>query len=706
VSTIAASYSRYSSDLQDSSSISQQQRKCRERAAQDGNTIPPDLEFADEAVSGTKRNRAGLNAMLAAAGAGRFGTIYFESLSRLARESVLTMPMLKELVYVHRVRIVSVSEGIDSSQNNWDLLANFMAWVHEQYLKGLRAAVLRGQEEAVLNDWSVGDWCFGYGSEPIAGSEKGRRGRLPRPRMRVIINEGHARWVRQIFHWFVEEKRPLDWITRELTRQNAPKDHRSTKQGWHHDYVKRVLRNTKYIGIWPWGRKTNVRNPLTGDIMQEERPIEEAAKMMRERPHLRIIDDATFCKAQALLDEYETKWQSVRADNGRLHGSMPDSHSARHLLQGLLRCASCGSTFQVSGAHGNYLGCGGYRRGLCSCKTRLPRQRAEVHLLAAISSRIFAQPEWLDLVVQEARRAWEQRQQQEPIERIDVERKLAGIDQMISRLIDAIECGDGEVDELNERVRQRRREKRQLEQQVACLRSSSDTAKEPPTREWVEAKLQHLHEVMRAGGSEANAVLRQLVGGQVMVEEATTPGRKRRHLVLRFTLSSKTLLADTGKSMVQSTDATPLTSEEVVVAIREEPPWVALAEEVKKRFDQGLEYDRIAEELQCHRTWVPKALAYWHQQRGLPVPDGRQLRARLQRPNAAAKLADDAKALWDEDLPMQEIAVRLGCDRDTVAAAIRCWFESRGLAVPDGRHRRKDLRLRRESQQISIGPIP
>ena len=62
-------------------------------------------------------------------------------ISQLA-ESVITMPMLKELVYVHRVRIVSVTEGIDSSQNNWDLLANFMSWVHEQYLKVLREAVL------------------------------------------------------------------------------------------------------------------------------------------------------------------------------------------------------------------------------------------------------------------------------------------------------------------------------------------------------------------------------------------------------------------------------------------------------------------------------------------------------------------------------------------------------------------------------------
>src|SRR5260221_106865 len=104
--------------------------------------------------------------------------------------------------------------------------------------------------------------------EPIPWTELGRRGRHARPRMRVIINAEHAGWVRHIFIWFVVEDRSMDWIARELSRLNAPKDHRSTTAGWHHDYVRRVLRNEKYIGIWPWGRLTNVRNPLTGQIIQ------------------------------------------------------------------------------------------------------------------------------------------------------------------------------------------------------------------------------------------------------------------------------------------------------------------------------------------------------------------------------------------------------------------------------------------------------
>ena len=138
-------------------SIDQQQRKCKEKAALNGHEILSDLEFADEATSGTKKDREGLNAMLGAAKQGRFGTLYFDSLSRAAHEFVISAPMLKELVYLHHVRITSVSEGIDSEQGNWEILAIVRSWMHGEYLKTLRAAVLRGQEEAVLNDWSVGD---------------------------------------------------------------------------------------------------------------------------------------------------------------------------------------------------------------------------------------------------------------------------------------------------------------------------------------------------------------------------------------------------------------------------------------------------------------------------------------------------------------------------------------------------------------------
>jgi site-specific DNA recombinase len=695
---VGASYSRYSSDLQDDSSIDQQQRKCRDKAAQDKVPVDRALEFADAAVSGTKLRRDGLDALLAAAHAGRFTDLYFDSLSRLARESVITMPMLKDLVYNCRVRIVSVSEGIDSGQANWEMQASFLAWMHEQFLKALRAAVLRGQEHAVLNDWSTGDWCFGYASEPIPGSEAGRRGRFPRPRMRVIINPDHAAWVKQIFQWFVVDGWKIDRITRELTRLNAPKDHRSTKPGWHHDYVKRALRNEKYVGVWPWGKNTNCRDPLTGQVYQEGRPVEEVAKWTRLRPNLRIVDDDVFAAAQVILDANEEKWAAAHGEKGRFTGPRPEPAAARHLLQGLVVCGACGGTFQVCGANGRYLSCARAKRGLCEVGTWLPRALAEERLLAVVEDHLRADRAWLEAVYQEAAGAWADDRRRAPAEADDLARQIAADRQAEQRIMDAIELGrsgtDGPFDlaEWNDRLRKRVLGRRQKEQALAALRPAGPEAGEaegPPTREWVGEQLGRLPEVLRGGGEDANAALRRLTGGGVVVREAAVPGRKRMHLVGTFTLRVRGVVGAepaAGGRPAPDDGGVP-----VEVPFRDAPPWAALAQRVKDAIDAGTAYERVAEDLKCPPHWVAKALAWWHADRGLPAPDGRALRARLARPPEAAATDARVMELWATGLPMQEIAAAAGVCRDTVTAVVRRWHEARGLAVPDGRHRRREL---------------
>jgi hypothetical protein len=116
----------------------------------------------------------------------------------------------------------------------------------------------------------------------------------------------------------------------------------------------------------------------------------------------------------------------------------------------------------VGGAHGRYLGCACYKRGLCPCKTWLPRKLAEVALLGTVGDRIFRQPEWLEAVTLEARRAWEEGRRRQPTALGEVERKLSVVEQSIERLVDAFERAAGDADELSERLLLRQAEKRQL----------------------------------------------------------------------------------------------------------------------------------------------------------------------------------------------------------------------------------------------------
>jgi DNA invertase Pin-like site-specific DNA recombinase len=206
---VGASYSRYSSDQQDSKSIADQQRECRNKAAKEPLEIASDLEFYDEAVSGTKPSRDGFDQMMQAAKQGAFNVLFLYDVGRLARESVISMPTLKLLVYVHKVRVISVTEGLDTAQEGWEVLATILCLHHERYLFYLAKNVFRGQEGNVLDGLSVGDHCFGYDSVPIEGPPKRRRGRNARPEKKYVIIETEADWVRRIFFWLVRDLRPI-----------------------------------------------------------------------------------------------------------------------------------------------------------------------------------------------------------------------------------------------------------------------------------------------------------------------------------------------------------------------------------------------------------------------------------------------------------------------------------------------------------------
>jgi DNA invertase Pin-like site-specific DNA recombinase len=692
-----ASYSRFSSDLQREESITDQQRKCAEKAASEGLTIAPELEFSDEAVSGTKRHRAGLDAMLAAAEAGKFKTILFHSLSRLARETVITLPLLKHLVYNLRVRIISVTEGIDSNNTAWELIAHVVSIVNEQYIRDLAANVLRGQEGAVLAGLSVGDYCLGYTSVPVPGSEQTRRGRGAKPRKMYIVDPQTAPWVARIFYWFVRERRSLRWIARELNRLAAPKDHRSRKPKWLHQYLPRLLRNRKYIGWWAWGRMANVRDPLSGKIRQEERSPEECEKWLRHLPHLQIIDNETFEQAQRLLKKNDDRSATGRRPDGKLSGSRRGSGAEypRHMLAGLVQCGRCNSTFYVGGANGKYLFCPNYGAGTCDCQTQLRRDRAETMILERIGKQILANQGWRQAVLEETLKAWNRREAHIPTELSAAKKALAEVEQRISNLLDRIETGQGGP-ELEERLAQRRAEKLRLTEDVQRLVRADAERKPQPTVAWVDEGLARLGETLSGGNPAAAHALQALVGGRIVVNEIRQPGRQRHYLQGRLTIQVAAvvqgLLGCEGGSVVV---VEPARTEEIVIDFREPAQYETESEEAWTLYQKGMLMAEIGTRLGRLKSYVTKLIRHACAVRNLEFLDGRRRRSTLAAkhrvPPKYQAIADEVLRRYDAGQLECEIAIELGCDAATVKKALDEAYAARGEKTPDGRSRRKSL---------------
>lgn len=701
----ASSYARYSSESQDDRSIADQQRKCRDRAAGDGHEILPTLEFADEAISGAKHQRAGFDAMMAAARSGRIKVIYFESLSRLARDCVLTLQTLRELVYVVKVRIVSLHEGIDSATgDSWELIAAIVGIQNEQFLRSLAKFVLRGQEGVVLDQLCVGDYCFGYGSEPITGSEKQRRGRNPKPKKRYIINLDHATWVVRIFHWYAVEGRSLRWIAAELNQLGAPKDHRASTPHWYPQLVSGLLKNAKYVGLWPWGQSKNVRDPMTGKVRQEKRSFAETDHWLRHFPELRIIDDETFAKAQNRLQASAAAvaMRKVKDAEGRpkkvLAGSTKQAAETRprHLLAGLIECGHCGRRLNVGGGSGKYLFCPGYRMGVCSCKTLLQRDRAELMIVNAIGAQILEDQTLTDIVLNASRRAWEKLERQRPSEHAATQKALQDVENRIGRLVD--QCEREDVPELSRRLQERRAERRALQEKLQRLQDATGQRSTPPDEQSIRAQLANLRELLSGATPAAAIALRNLVGGRILVREIKREAKKRHFLRGQLRVQFRDYMTILGANV----DGARQTFGEKVITLDfwEPVPFEKLADAVKDDFDANLTFKEIGAKHGCSKQLASRAFAHWHHARNLPVPDARGQRSRLRQPRQVDDvLQAQAMELWRQDLLLKEIAETLGRRRDVIQAVVAAWHQERGLRLPDGRARRREIRRRREQHQ-------
>lgn len=700
----AATYSRFSSDQQDETSIAQQQRACHEAAKRNGHQIGEHFDFRDDAVSGTKRDRGGLKALLDAAAAGLIAVLYVFSLSRLARESVISLPLLKQLVYNDRVRVISVTEGIDSDREGWDLIAHFASIQHERFIAELSKQVLRGQCDNIARMLSVGDHCFGFKSVPAPDfvvPAVPRRG-LKIPKV-YAIDTVEAQWVDHIFKWFVVERRSIRWIVAELNRLHAPKDHRSTTPTWKHGYVVRLLANRKYIGIWPWGERKNRRDPLTGRVTQEPRSTEEASQWTRSFPHLALVSEEVFRQAQLLLKENEDKHAAPRGEKGKFRGSRrgPDARSPKHLLSGLLECGHCGRRLYAGGTGGKYYFCPGYREGNCSCQTTVPRERAARLLLNVVRDKMLANSQWLDSVWQHTLVAWRRLQQTLPGEIAAVEQSLTDVDRKIKHLLDLAENG-GADSGIMERLAARRKQQTDLRRTIEQLHAKQPRLTDEPTREWMVTQVEQLATTLNKTDPSAAFALRNLSGGRIIVEQVQRHGKKRHYLIAKVALRISSVIAAVDPALQdacadqQSTDVVVELCDTIVDS---------RVEEAKQLFDEGLLAKEIAQRMGCGKSTVTKLLQQWSVQHGQPLEDGRRRRWKVKSAPVPffQQIAGRVMELHHTNVLLGEIAEELDCDRNTVTKAIQWWHAQRGLDVPDGRTRRKDLARKSKGSPKGFG---
>lgn len=317
MTTRAAIYARFSSDLQDKRSIADQLALCRDYTRRQGWQVVATYE--DAAVSGaTIHGRDNYQRMLADATAKRFDIVLAEDVDRFARNAADVM-RLQEVASFLEIRIFTVADGEAN-----ELLFGFKGLMSAQWLKAHALKVRRGMAGRVRSGASAGGRCYGYAAVP------GEPGKL-------VIVAAEAAIVVRIFIEYLAGATPRQ-IAQGLNRDRiaAPRGtmwNASTINGSRARQCG-ILSNPLYGGTRVWNRTRFVKDPATGKRVSRVNAADD--RMTAPAPELAIVSADIFRQAQAR-----------KAQRG--HGHPSHHRVPKRPLSGLLRCASCGGGLSAAG---------------------------------------------------------------------------------------------------------------------------------------------------------------------------------------------------------------------------------------------------------------------------------------------------------------------------------------------------------------------
>ena len=266
---IGAAYLRYSTRFQDS--VADQLREILRHAVELKIFIPRELIFFDLAVRGFKNNRLGLNAMRAALKRKEAQVLLLFSTSRLFRKQYRTLAFVDEVHRGQGVRCIFVKSGVDTNdKQRWETILSVQAMV-DQFVVTMNVANIQAAHQGQLEKRIVfGTLSYGYAGEPISGEFTKRQ----KPRCRIILDPIAAAVVQKIFRWYVEERTTLAEIIRRLNDdESIPLPPRSQNDEWTRLSVKRILTSTRYRGLWKYGACESIYLPeqdYTRQILRAE----------------------------------------------------------------------------------------------------------------------------------------------------------------------------------------------------------------------------------------------------------------------------------------------------------------------------------------------------------------------------------------------------------------------------------------------------
>ena len=322
------SYARVSGDKQaKDDTIASQLEAIRERIASDGLECEPELCFVDDGYSGDILVRSGLERLRDQAAAGVIDRLYILDPDRISRKYAYQVLILEELTR-SGVEVVFLRNppGRGPEEN---LLLQVQGMIAEYERAKIMERCRRGKQYAArhgsVNVLSGAPYGYRYVSKHEGGGAA---------RYQVVADE--ARVVRKIFEWVGQERCSIGEVCRRLQRDGVPT--RGGKSAWDRSVIWSHLKNPAYKGTAAFGKtrsgavKPQRLRPQRGRPEQPRRPISRVDTSSEDQTLIVVpglVSEELFAAVQAQLEE-----------NRQRRRDRPGGGC--YLLQGLVVCKRCG----------------------------------------------------------------------------------------------------------------------------------------------------------------------------------------------------------------------------------------------------------------------------------------------------------------------------------------------------------------------------
>jgi site-specific DNA recombinase len=513
----AAIYARFSSDLQRDRSIDDQVALCREYAQRTGYSVV--VVFEDRAITGASLVlRHGMQGLLKAARTGAFEYVIAESMSRIGRDPEDRAGIRKRLEFSD-VKLVTPVDGIVPK-----LVDGIRAVIDAQQLEDLKSNVRRALRAVVSEGRHPGGKAYGY--RPVPG----------KPGEPDIVKE-EAETVLRIFREYVAGESARE-IAAGLNKDNVPPPRgrfwRANTIMGNNQRRTGILQNQLYRGKIIWNRASTVLDP--DNHRRVRKPKAQAEWRFQDAPRLRIVPDDLFEKAAARRQSHKRIDHHYRI-------------TPKRILSGLLRCGCCGAGMpKYDNDHGRprIICAKALEAGGCDNRRRYYVDDIEHRVVAGLQQQLGSR-EAIAHFIRYTNQRMHEALAGAAAQRPKLARRLDVIDCELERAVAAVIRGTISQEEADRHLPTLRREREQVEAELASLGGSVPVISiRPAAVATYLADLDHLSESLNAnlqkGYTNAATVLRRYVN------KVTVMPASKGHLPLIILDGDLSLLTSRGVS--------------------------------------------------------------------------------------------------------------------------------------------------------------